>query len=120
MTMDKFCKIRDVYRTIAEFEHRFVDTYGLDMNQGMLLCSLSNCEHEMLSSGSLAETLGLTCSNTSKLIRALEEQGYIERVLGKEDKRQMYFRLSSKGRSKVNTIHCEEIEIPENLEALLQ
>lgn len=110
--MERFCKIRDLYRSISEFEHNFEQVHGLCLNEGMLLCTLSNSSEEMLSSGALADSLGLTCSNTSKLIKAIEDKGYISRVLGKTDKRQMYFKLTKKGKEKMQNIHCQEIEIP--------
>lgn len=42
---------------------------------------------------------GSSKSSTSKILRALEEKGYIERNLGKKDKRQMYVTLTEKGES---------------------
>lgn len=36
--MDTLCKIRDMYRAIAEFEIRFEKAYQLGLNEGMLLC----------------------------------------------------------------------------------
>ena len=41
--MESFCKIRDVYRAITEFEARFEKRYGLGLNEGSLLCALSDC-----------------------------------------------------------------------------
>jgi DNA-binding MarR family transcriptional regulator len=117
--MERFCRIRDIYRSISEFEHNFEAAHGLCLNEGMLLCTIKNSAKEMLSSGFLADSLGLTCSNTSKLIKAVEEQGYISRVLGKEDKRQMYFKLTKKGKEKIEQIHCQEIDIPELLREVI-
>lgn len=117
--MERFCKIRDLYRSISEFEHSFVEAHGLCLNEGMLLCTLQNSEEAMLSSGTLAEALGLSCSNTSKLIKSVEKQGFISRVLGKEDKRQMYFKLTRKGIELMERIHCTEIAIPPILSELI-
>ena len=64
--MEKLCKIRDVQRSIIAFEQRFVKRHGICLNEGMLLCSLH--QSERLSSGELGELLGLTPSNTSKVI----------------------------------------------------
>ena len=38
--MEVLCKIRDIYRAIAEFEAQFEQAYGLSLNEGMLLCTL--------------------------------------------------------------------------------
>ena len=75
--METLCKIRDLYRAIAEFETRFEKAHHLCLNEGMLLCCLSR--KKRLSSGEIAEQLGLSNSNTSKVIRSVEDKGYIER-----------------------------------------
>lgn len=50
--METLCKIRDVYRAIAEFEVQFVQKYDLSLNEGMLLCTL--LEAPKLTSGEMA------------------------------------------------------------------
>ena len=66
--------------------------------------------------GEIAEALGLTHSNTSKLIRSVEEKKLIARIIGKVDKRQMYFSLSAEGKEQIHTIKTSNHEMP----ALLQ
>ena len=95
------CSLRDIYRAIREFELEFSQKHDLCLNEGMLLCTLCT---EMYSSSELATKLGLTNSNASKVIRSVEDKGFIERRLGKEDKRQMYFVLSSTGKKKLKEI----------------
>lgn len=115
--MDKLCKIRDIQRAVAQFETGFAGTYGICLNEGMLLCSLSKTK--LLSSGEMADLLGLTASNMSKVIRSVEDKGLVERVMGTEDKRQMYFSLSVKGRNLIENVKCGDMEIPELLVAIL-
>lgn len=115
--METLCKIRDIYRIIYDFEHNFEKHFGLSLNEGMLLCSL--IDSEKLSSGEIASALGLTCSNTSKVIKSVEKKSLIERVIGAEDKRQMYFSLTVKGRETIHNIKSSDIEIPEALTKLV-
>lgn len=115
--MDTLCKIRDLYRAIADFEVRFEKKHNLCLNEGMLLCCLFR--HGKLSSGEIAEQLNLTNSNTSKVIRAVEDKGYIERNLGSNDRRQMYFSLTNDGQKALKEIECVDIEIPELLKSVL-
>lgn len=103
--MKTLCLLRDIYRFIREFEQEIQDKYNLCLNEGMLLCSLKSGK---LSSGEIAEKLGLTNSNTSKVIRSVEEKGFVERILGEGDKRQMYFRLTDAGLNKLTEIRCED------------
>jgi DNA-binding MarR family transcriptional regulator len=106
--MKSLCLIRDIYRSIREFEIEFQQKHGLCLNEGMLLCSLGSSK---LSSGEIAEKLGLTNSNASKVIRAIEDKGLIERILGEGDKRQMYFRLTVTGEDMLREIGCEDRRI---------
>ncbi|MEF9932397.1 MAG: MarR family transcriptional regulator, partial [Bacteroidales bacterium] len=92
---NKLCKIRDIYRVIQEFEQEFEKEYNMSLNEGMLLCILSKIK--IASSGDLAKELGLTCSNTSKVIKSVEKKEFIKRVIGNNDKRQMYFSLTNEG-----------------------
>ena len=55
--------------------------------------------------------LGLTNSNASKVIKSVETKGYVERIMGQDDKRQMYFIISKKGRDKIAEIKCEGKEV---------
>lgn len=116
--MEKLCRIRDLQRAVVLFESRFEKQYGICLNEGMLLCSLTKSER--LSSGEIAELLGLTPSNTSKVIKSAEEKRLVERVMGSTDKRQMYFSLTGEGHGLISRIGCDEIEIPELLAAFLK
>jgi DNA-binding MarR family transcriptional regulator len=89
----------------------------MGLNEGMLLCTLSKSEQS--SSGEIAACLGLTCSNTSKIIASAEKKGFIQRALGDNDKRQMYFRLTEKGREQLLYISKFELELPELLKAAI-
>lgn len=108
--MKTLCTVRDINRCIRDFELFFQQKYNLCLNEGMLLCSLREAT---LSSSDLAEALGLTNSNTSKVIKSVEEKKLIERALGKEDKRQMYFNLTDAGRAKLAELKKEENQIIE-------
>lgn len=115
--MESFCKIRDIYRAITEFETRFEKRYGLGLNEGSLLCALRDVPR--LSSGEIARQLGITQSNASKVIRSAEKKGFIQRSLGNDDKRQMYFSLSAEGRDCLGRLQCCDIEIPEVLKRIM-
>ncbi len=111
------CQIRDVYRAINDFELNFQQIYDLGLNEGMLLCSLTTQKY---SSNELANVLGLSNSNTSKVIKAVEKKGLIRRIVGKDDKRQMYFSLTELGKKKIESIKCAELDIPETLKPVVK
>ena len=45
--MEDLCKIRDVYRAIAEFETQFMQQYNLSLNEGMLIRKASAISPEV-------------------------------------------------------------------------
>lgn len=108
--MEKLCRIRDLQRAVNRFEADFEREFGLCLNEGMALCSLST--EGRLTAGELGERLGLTPSNTSKVLRSIERKGFVGRELGAEDKRRMYFSLTAAGRERLASIRCERIETP--------
>ena len=115
--MEKLCRIRDIQRAVNHFELEFEARYGICLNEGMVLCSLSGAES--LTSGELSSLLWLTCSNTSKVISSVERKGFVKRLLGTKDKRQMYFSLTPEGRELIGSIHCTELEVPEIIRPLV-
>lgn len=112
--MEALCKIRDIYRAIAEFEGQFVQQYDLSLNEGMLLCTLLDTPR--LTATEIAETLGLSASNASKVIRSVEGKKLITRVVGKKDKRQMHFALTLEGKNRILAIKEATWELPDLLQ----
>ena len=112
--METLCKIRDVYRAIAEFEVQFTQMYDLSLNEGMLLCTLLNTPK--LTSSEIAEALGLSASNTSKVIRSVEGKKLITRLIGKEDKR---FSLTTEGKNRISDIKNATFELSELLQQVV-
>ena len=108
------CKIRDLYRAIAEFESSFSKTYGISLNEGMLLCTL--LDKSRMTSSELADALGLSHSNASKVIRSAEEKDLITRQVGQKDKRQMNFIPTTAGRELITRIKAATFQLPELLE----
>ena len=115
--METLCKIRDVYRAIAEFEVQFTQMYDLSLNERMLLCTLLNTPK--LTSSEIAEALGLSASNTSKVIRSVEGKKLITRLIGKEDKRQMRFSLTTEGKNRISDIKNATFELSELLQQVV-
>lgn len=117
MEMHNLCSLRDIYRLIRDFEVRFQQDHELSLNEGMLLCSLRG---NTFTSGEVAEMLGLTHSNASKVIKSAEEKGHIKRTPCKEDKRKMYFEITEAGINKLSEIQVEESSIDDILKQITQ
>lgn len=111
--MDKLCKIRDLQRAVHRFEEAFEARYGICLNEGMTLCSLSKAER--MCPGQLVELLGLTPSNTSKVLRSVESKGLVVREMCCKDRRQTYYSLTPKGRELLASVDCREVGVPDLL-----
>lgn len=116
--MEKLCKIRDIQRSVMAFEQKFMECYGISLNEGMALCSICQSETKQLTSGEISEALGLTSSNTSKVIASIEKKELVVRALGQIDKRQMYFSLTQRGEELLKSVKCGAMEVPELLQTL--
>lgn len=116
--METLCKIRELQRSIAAYEASLIERFGISLNEGMLLCIISESKTP-LSSGLIAEALGLTASNTSKVIASVEKKGLIERLLGNNDKRQMYFKLTGAGHGKLRAVTYGSKEVTGVLKEIL-
>lgn len=108
--MDKLCRIRDLQRAVVQFEAAFERRYGISLNEGMTLCTLS--KRPRICPGELGELLGLTPSNTSKVLRSAETKGLVARELCCKDRRQMFYSLTAEGQTLLESIHPSEVEIP--------
>lgn len=107
------CRIRDVYRAILDFEQYFEQHYDLNLNEAMLLCTLSG--HPSQTAGEVAEALRLTNSNASKVIASAEALKLIKRQMCKDDKRRMRFSLTAFGEERLARLQADDIEVPEIL-----
>ena len=116
--MEHLCQIRDLYRAISDFEESFQHEHGVSLNEAMLLCTLSR--QGACCSGQLAQDLGLTASNSSKVIASTEKKGLTLRALCTQDKRRMIIELSDKGREKLTAIKQEDTQMAEFLSKIRQ
>jgi len=65
--------------------------------------------------GEVAEALGLTNSNASKVIASAEALKLIKRQMCKDDKRRMRFSLTALGEERLARLQADDIEVPEIL-----
>ena len=106
------CSIRSIYKAISASEKRLEMDFGVNINELMLLCNLS--EQDLLTSGEIAKQLDLTSSNASKVIAAMEKCGNVERHMCEDDKRCMRFSITHKGKELLSHINCDSFKVPDN------
>ena len=108
--------MRDLMKALSMLESHLEESYGVTLNEAMVLCSIGD---EIVTASSITACTGLTPSHTSKVIRSAESKKLIERKLGKQDKRQMCFSLTAKGKSCLAKIKEQGIDMPEWMLPLL-
>ena len=74
--------MRDLIRALSELETRLEETYGITLNEAMVLCAVGK---EIVSAGDVTSRTGMTSSHASKTIRSVEDKGLLSRQLGKQD-----------------------------------
>src|SRR5574344_1420109 len=117
MNRECLCRIRDIYRMASAFDQTLRKQFGLNINEAMLLCLVSDKKY--ISSGEIAEEMGLTHSNASKVISSLEKQKLICRHACKEDLRCRKFSIAEKGQELLAAINCDSVVLPEDFKSLI-
>lgn len=115
--MKTICIVRDLYKALEEFENNFERIHALSINEAMVLCALREFGGCSIPT-EIGKRTGIRNSYLSKILRRLEEKGVISRSLGEEDRRQMYFALTSEGTQRLQQLYLDEVEIPERLRPL--
>ena len=73
--MEKLCRIRELQRAVNRFEAALERSYGICLNGRQLALLAAFRKPDVVSCGELGEMLGLTPSNTSKVLRSVEGKG---------------------------------------------
>lgn len=107
----------NLVKAISELEDSLRKLHGLSLNEAVIMCSIGD---SVVSAGSVSELTGLKPSHVSKILRGLETRGLVERKMGNEDRRQMYFSLSREGIARMGKLKSEQIPIPDTLRAFAE
>ena len=97
--MEPICRIKEIYKTLYQFERIFSERHGLTINEAMLLCCLRDGRPR--TAGTLCDFVGLSNPRVSKVITAVEGKGFLLRTISPHDRRQMLFSLSDGGYAKI-------------------
>ena len=108
--------MRELFKALSELEANLIEQHGVSLNEAMALCCIGG---DRLTASAISEHTGLSASHTSKVIRSVEKKGLNERILGDDDKRQMYFSLTQEGERCLKELECCDVEIPDVLKKIL-
>lgn len=118
MEHQKICRLRDIYRAIAALEAGMEKQYELNINEAMLLCTLN--EHDQMTVGDIREEMGLSYSNTSKVIASVEKQSLVRRTAQDGDHRCICVAITDEGRRRLDEMGKCEMNCPEMLKNILE
>ncbi len=114
--MEPICAIKDLYKTLYQFERGFSQKNGLTINEAMVLCCLK--DGVARTAGALSDFVGLSNSRVSRVINDMETRGLLLRLLNPADRRQMLFTLTDQGRERVEALHGGQKDLEELFAAL--
>lgn len=101
--------MRDLFQSLALLENGLMVTYGITLNEAMVMCSVGD---EAVLAGTIAERTGMTPSHVSKVICRVEKKGLMVRKVCENDRRSVCFTLTEEGRSRLKTIDNRGLDIP--------
>lgn len=111
-----FCRINELNKAISQLENNLTEQYNLSFNEAMVMCSLSAGRR---SAGEIAEETGIKSSHLSKVLRSIEGKSLLTREFGEEDKRVIYFALTSEGTKRLENLKSKGPEMPELLRSFM-
>ncbi|MDR2948823.1 MAG: winged helix DNA-binding protein [Bacteroidales bacterium] len=114
--MEEICKLKDIYKSLYNFEKEFAEKNGITINEGMVLCCMKDGKPK--SANELCGFVGLSNSRVSRIINTVETKGYIIREMGAVDKRQMIFTLTEAGSQKIKEMMKQELNLSELVKEL--
>lgn len=114
--MEDICVIKDLYKILYQFEKEFSELHEITINEAMLLCCLK--DNESKTAGTICDYIGLSNSRVSKVITSVEKKGFISRDINKDDKRQMLFSLTLKGKEKIKQMKSANLNMRSLLDQL--
>lgn len=115
--MNSICKLKDIYKTLHEFEASFLKQYGITVNEGIIICMLGDGP---LKVGEICADCSLSNTRLSKVLGSLETKGYVQRTIDSSDRRVVMVELTPLGVEKRSTMSEEQVCIPEALSKLLE
>lgn len=94
-------------------DHRLIHEHGLTLSDYDALLRLWNAPEQRLRRVDLAHQVSLTQSGVTRLLRGLEDAGYVRRAVCESDARVSYAELTDEGRKAFRAAartHMEDIE----------
>lgn len=104
--------MKELVIAVKSMEKELLEKCGVSFKEALALCAIGD---ERITASDIVERTGLRSSHVSKVTGVLEEQGMVERHLGQEDKRQVFFSLKQNGVECIEKIKGHTFEIPELL-----
>ncbi|WP_349665780.1 MarR family winged helix-turn-helix transcriptional regulator [Xylanibacter muris] len=104
--------MRELYKALSLLENELQTTHGVSLNEAMVMCAIGT---DSITASTVTGQTGLSASNASKVIRALERRKLLLRKFGKDDKRLVFLSLTASGKDKLDKLKCHQFDIPPTL-----
>ena len=111
------CKIALLSREINAAAARLLAPFGVTPGQAKVFYELLQGES---SPSLIARNIGIDASSLSRLLRTLENQGFIERAIDPENRTRITLALTEAGRDLALAIDPHALQIQERIESALE
>lgn len=113
----QICAMKRFLQLVTGLEETVYEKFGLTLTEAMVLCSVSGgCTVAQ----DLAAEVRLSPSRLSRVLSALEKKGLVVRERSILDKRSLINKPSFQGEQLIQRINSEGIELPKELEFVLE
>lgn len=109
--------MREVNLALSSMEYDIDKALQISLHEAFTLCCIGNSR---ITPGVIATETGLRPSHLSKVIAQLERNGWVERSMSEQDKRQYIFSLTEKGLEKLHALQELKLQIPDALKPLFE
>lgn len=89
-----------------------MEIYGISLNEAMVMCCIGSSK---VAAGEISQITGFKSSHLSKVLRSIEDKGFLVRDFGDRDKRQIYFSLTTEAMQCMGKLKCEGLPVPQLL-----
>jgi len=104
-----FKELRHVFKTLNELENELRDQFDINLDEGNILCLLNEKPYKAMD---IPRHMAITPSVVSRKLIPLVDKKLIESETGKRDAREIYFKITNKGKALVEAIQASKINLP--------
>ena len=111
--------MQEIVRTNQVLINGFSRVVGMPASRLLLMRELANAPPAGIGVLKIARQLGINAAAVTRLVKKLEQQGFIKRRADGKDRRRSYLTLSAKGARTCEQLHAHGLELERSLSSVI-